>query len=502
MTFEEVLDQAMAMLQRRGRLTYRTLQLHFQLDDAHLEALKDELIYGQRLARYGDHLTELLPLLAALLSLPLSTDQYPPLTLTPQQQKQKTLQALLTLVLELAERQPVLFILEDLHWTDPSTLEWLALLMAQVPTARLFLLMTCRPTFRAPWEPRSYVTQVPINRLQRAQVEQMVARLTAEKPLPAEVLAHIVAKADGVPLFVEEMTKAILESGCLRDTDGRYALLAYHYTAAGRPEPAMPYWQRAGERAVERSAHLEAVSHFTTGIALLTSLPETSARARQALTLHIALGAALQVAKGFAAPEVEQAYAQARALCQQVGETPELVPVLLGLWRFYHSRSQLHIARELGDMLLRLAQRVDDPALAVIAHYAVGVTWWWLGALPAARRHLEAGIARYTPDQRRAPVFRIGHDLGVACQANAAMTLWLLGYPAQALARAHGPWRWPMRWRIPIVWRLRSVWRPTSLCFAGTWRPHTSRPRSAWRSRPRRVFPSGRPWARVCAAGR
>ena len=134
---------------------------------------------------------------------------------------------------------------------------------------------------------------------------------------------------------------------------------------------------------------------------------------------------------------MEHAYTQAYALCQQVGETPELVPVLLGLWRFYLVRPQLHTARDLGETLLRLAQRADDPALTVIAHYALGATWLWLGALPAARQHLEAGIARYTPDQRRAPVFRIGHDLGVGCRANAARTLWLLGYPEQALARLH-----------------------------------------------------------------
>ena len=133
--------------------------------------------------------------------------------------------------------------------------------------------------------------------------------------------------------------------------------------------------------------------------------------------------------KGQAAPEVERAYTQARALCQQVGETPELVPVLFGLWRYYVARPQFHTARELGETLLRLAQRTDDPALAVIAHYALGATWFWLGALPAARLHLEEGIARYTPDQRRTPAFRIGHDLGVACRVYAAMTLWLLGYP-------------------------------------------------------------------------
>src|SRR5207253_4413102 len=136
-------------------------------------------------------------------------------------------------------------------------------------------------------------------------------------------------------------------------------------------EQAVHYWQRAGQQASDRSAHLEAISHFTTGIELLKSLPETLARTQHALTLHSALGAAVQMAKGLAAPEVEHAYTQAYALCQQVGETPELVPVLLGLFRFYNGRSQFHTARELGDTLLRLARHADDPALAVLAHSAL-----------------------------------------------------------------------------------------------------------------------------------
>jgi predicted ATPase len=141
--------------------------------------------------------------------------------------------------------------------------------------------------------------------------------------------------------------------------------------------------------------------------------------------------------KGAAAPEVEHAYTQARALCQQVEETPELVQVLVGLWRFYMIQPQMHTARELGETLLRLAQRADDPILAVIASYTLGIVWFCLGALPAARHHLEEGIARYTPDQHRAPVFRMGVDPGVACQGFAGMTLWLLGYPKQAMAHAH-----------------------------------------------------------------
>jgi predicted ATPase len=214
-------------------------------------------------------------------------------------------------------------------------------------------------------------------------------------------------------------------------------LVAQHYTTAGCHEQAVVYWQRAGQQASERSAYLEAISHVTTGLELLTTLPETPEHTQQALTLHIALGAALLVTKGHAAPEVEHVYTRARALCQQLGETPELGPVLFGLWRFYVVQSQLHTARELGETLLRLAHQTQDPALVVAAHYTLGFTWLNLGVLPAARLHLEAGIARYTPDQRCAPVFRIGQNLGVACQANAARTLWLLGYPEQALARLH-----------------------------------------------------------------
>jgi tetratricopeptide (TPR) repeat protein len=105
--------------------------------------------------------------------------------------------------------------------------------------------------------------------------------------------------------------------------------------------------------------------------------------------------------------------------------------------RFYVARPQLHTARELGETLLRLAKRAHDPTLAVIAHYALGVTWFYLGALPAARLHLEEGIAHYTPDQRHVLVFRSGQDPGVACRIAAARTLWLLGYPDQALAYTH-----------------------------------------------------------------
>jgi predicted ATPase len=235
-------------------------------------------------------------------------------------------------------------------------------------------------------------------------------------------------------------------------------LVAQHYTTAGCHEQAVLYWQRAGQHASDRSAYLEAVSHVTTGIELLKTLPETPDHTQQAVTLHIALGAALQVTKGSSAPELEYAYTQARALCQQLCETPELVLVLFGLWRFYLVRSQLHTAREFGETLLRLAQRADDPAFVVIAHYALGVVWLCLGALPAARQHLEEAIALYTPDQHRAPVFRMGSDRGVSCRAYAAVTLWLLGCPVQALACLHES--------LALAHELS---HPFSLAFARCW---------------------------------
>jgi class 3 adenylate cyclase/predicted ATPase len=514
------------------------------------------------LVQYGLPLAEAVPLFAALLSLPLGAD-YAPLTMSPERQKQQTLQALLTILLRIAAQWPVLFVMEDLHWVDPTTLEFLSLLVDQGPTARLLTLLTFRPDFRPPWTGRAHLTQVTLPRLPRHQAAELTGRVAHGKALPPEVVTQVVAKTDGVPLFVEELTKMVLESGLLQEREERYALtgplpplaipatlhdslmarldrlatvkalaqlgatlgrefayallqavspwdegtlqqglrqlvtaeflyqqgvppqaayrfkhaliqdtayqsllrstrqqyhqriaevleaqfpetvatqpelVAQHYTAAGCAEQAILYWLRAGQHASDRSANVEAISHVTAGLELLKTLPETPEHTQQALTLYITLGAALLMTKGQAAPEVEHAYTQARALCQQVGETPELVPVLFGLWRLYVMRPQFHTARELGDTLLRLAQRVDDPALAVIAHYALGLMWFYLAALPAARLHLEEASARYTPAQRRAPVFRMGVDPGVSCRAFAGVTLWLLGYPAQALAHIH-----------------------------------------------------------------
>jgi class 3 adenylate cyclase len=184
------------------------------------------------LSQYRLPLQESVSLFAPLLAVPLPENHYPPLNLSPQRQRQKTLETLVAILLDHAERHPVLFILEDLHWTDPTTLELLNLLIDQTPTASLLVLLTCRPHFQPAWHHRSYLTEMTLNHLSQAQVAQIVHSMTAGKTLPPEMLQQIMAKTDGVPLFVEELTKAMLESGPLTAIDGHYKLTGAFSTFA------------------------------------------------------------------------------------------------------------------------------------------------------------------------------------------------------------------------------------------------------------------------------
>jgi class 3 adenylate cyclase len=185
----------------------RALALHGE--DAPPEKLRK---LEEALAQYALPLAKVVPLFAALLSIPLPA-QYPALTLTPQQQRRQTLEALLAWLLAEADRQPILFIVEDLHWVDPSTLEFLSLLVDQGPIARLCSLFTFRPDFTPPWAPRGHLAPLILSRLSSRQAEAMVERVAGGKALPAEVQRQIVAKTDGVPLALEELTKMVLESG-------------------------------------------------------------------------------------------------------------------------------------------------------------------------------------------------------------------------------------------------------------------------------------------------
>jgi class 3 adenylate cyclase len=366
--------------------------LQFKREDTSQEKL-DKL--ERMLREYPLSLQEVVPLFAALLSLP-HPEGYPSINLTPQRQRQKTREALGEWLLAEAERKAVLVVWEDRQWADPSTLELHGVFMERTATAPLLTVLTFRPEFTPPWGNRPHLTTLTLSRLERGQIETMVERITKGTSLPVEVLRQVVDKTDGVPLFGEELTKAVLESefdvgarravplplsipATLHDAlmarldrlstakeiaqlgatlgrefpyellqavapwnaptlqqalarlveaeilhrrgdlsqaryffkhaliqdaayqsllkskrqqyhqqivqvlEGRFAevketqpeLLAHHYTEAGLGAQAIPYWQQAGQRAVQRSAHREAINHFTKGLELLKLLPDT-----------------------------------------------------------------------------------------------------------------------------------------------------------------------------------------------------------------------------------
>jgi tetratricopeptide (TPR) repeat protein len=226
----------------------------------------------------------------------------------------------------------------------------------------------------------------------------------------------------------------VLEAEFQQTVEARPELLAHHYTEAGLNQLAVVCWQRASQRALQASAYAEAIAHLTTGLELLETLPDGAERTQQELTLQITLGRALMAIKGYAAPEVVQAYARARELCQQVGATPQLFESLMGLCVFYQGRAEFETARELGDQLLRLAQNGQDPTLLVWAHNTMGYILHLMGELVLARTHLEQSLAIYDPQQHRAYGFVF--DPGVDGLCMLAQVLQMLGYPDQALQKS------------------------------------------------------------------
>jgi TOMM system kinase/cyclase fusion protein len=187
------------------------------------------------LVQYGASLSEAVPLLGSLLSVPFE-ERYSPLEITPEKQKSRALQLLVNILLDRARHQPVLFVVEDVHWADPTTLELLELIVDQGPTAPVFSLFTFRPDYHAPWSGRSHVAHITLRRLRESQVAEMVRELCGGIEMPDVVLKGITAKTDGIPLFVEELTKSVLESDMLRLTEGRYELIDPTFSRLQIPE--------------------------------------------------------------------------------------------------------------------------------------------------------------------------------------------------------------------------------------------------------------------------
>ena len=505
---------------------------------------------------------ETMPLMAALLPVALPADRYPPLNRTPQQQRRKTLEALAAMLVAQATDRPVLFIVEDLHWTDPSTLELLELLIQQTATATILILLTCRPEFQVPWGHRSYLTQMALHRLSAGDAEQIVfrvaARATGGKALPSDVARRIVDKTDGVPLFVEEMTKAVLESGAFQEQDGQrqltsrtttlsipatlqdslmsrldrlttakgvaqlgatigrqfsYALLqavsaseervlqcelerlveaelihqrgvipqatyvfkhalirdiayesllrqtrqayhrqiaealehqfaeraatepeflAYHYAEAGLLDCAIDYWHRAGQRAIERLANIEAIEHLYQGLGLIERLPETPERARKELDLLIALGPVLLTSKGYQAPGLEQAYSRAYELSRQLGEIDHHFSAMTGLRRVYNARRELRRAQDFGEQLLSLARDRQDSERLFEAHWALSGPLFYRGQFTLAQSHQQQALLLSENQNPQEQYARYNTVPGIHCLCWSSLTLWPLGYVDQA----------------------------------------------------------------------
>jgi class 3 adenylate cyclase len=183
------------------------------------------------LSRGANDVTAVAPLFAALLSIPAGT-RYAPLAMPAQRQRELTIAALLEQIGGLAARQPVLMVLEDSQWLDPTSMEFFERAIERVQTLPVLLLITFRPEFAPPWTSYPHMTSLTLNRLGRRHSTEMIAAVAGGKPLPEAILAQIWVKTGGVPLFVEELTKTVLESGLLEDKGDRYAL-----TSRRRPRP-------------------------------------------------------------------------------------------------------------------------------------------------------------------------------------------------------------------------------------------------------------------------
>lgn len=213
------------------------------------------------------------------------------------------------------------------------------------------------------------------------------------------------------------------------------AELAMHFVHGQDSPRALRYLQQAAENARRRHAHREVMAHCSTGLELLTVLPDTPERIRHELALRAILGPTLSATRGYAAPDAEYTYTRARALCRALGDPPELFAVLFGQVTWHLVRGQYQTAQELAEQLLRMARQQHDTVALVAAHSVLGTILVMRGDLEPGCTHLEAGLALYRPEQHGAYVDSYGHNAAVGCLLFLSEALWLQGYPEQALAR-------------------------------------------------------------------
>jgi predicted ATPase len=233
--------------------------------------------------------------------------------------------------------------------------------------------------------------------------------------------------------LLHERAGAAMESLYAIQLDDHLSELAHHYERSGNTQKAIEYLQRAGQQSMQRSAHAEAISSLTAAIDLVQKLPDSPDRIRRELHLQLAISPALMVVKGFASPEMAQAFTRAHELCERLGETPEFFPTLWGLWLVHLLRAELPTAVELATQLVRRAQKEEDRTHLLLAHLAQAENFFWMGEILSAHEQVEMALSFYDHDRQRQLIsLYYGHDAGVRALGYAGSILGTLGYPEQA----------------------------------------------------------------------
>ncbi len=504
----------------------------------------------------SDATDEAVALIAELLSIP--TDQRERVQqMSPQARRERTLAALLAQLTGLAARQPVLVVYEDLHWIDPSSRELLDRTIDQVGRLPVLLVATFRPEFQPPWAGQPNVTSLAPSRLDQHDSAALVAEIAGADSLSMETAREVAERADGVPLFIEEVTRAVLEAGSqaaealsaiphpelsvpatlhaslvarldrlgpvakdvaqrgaaigrefghellaaiadrpepeLRQAldrltgagllfargapprstylfkhalvrDAAYGtlvraarqqvharigaalerqapetaqsqpeLLAHHRTEAGQPERAVPLWHKAGELALRRMALAEAIAHLNRGLGLVAALAPSAERDGLELDLHTALAATWMALRGWAAPEVWDSLHPALRPARALGRADALLRILWGLHANLTTTGRVAESLRWATQIMEAAETHHDPGLLIGGHVRLAISYFWLGELTMAREHTDQVLSLYTEERYGRLVNILNHDVKTITLAYVSRTIWMLGFPEQAV---------------------------------------------------------------------
>ena len=537
------------------------LQLSCQCSPLHTNSTFHPIIrFLERLAEFGpedddrtrlDKLEALLgrasmpveiggPLIATLLSIP-GEERYGALDLSPQQVRDRTIELLVELLVDLGRRRPVVFQLEDAHWIDPTTETLIGEAVKAIADAPILMLITHRPEYLPQWSESAHVARVDLHKLPRKQGAELV-RVSGGDALAEDVVVEILARADGVPLFIEELTKSLLESDeaeipaslqaslvarldrlgdaakvaqlaallgrsfhyrfiravsdlgeaeldraltAMTESDllsqtgtppravyafrhaliqdaayetllksrraryhGRVAdvlldefpdqastepeLVARHLSLAAQPKRAVGFWLLAGQRARERSAHVEAIAHLEKGLGELRLLDRSATRDEQEFSIRTALGASLAASRGWSSPAVEENYQRAHEISEAGRDMRKSLLAQGGLANVYMLKGEIGKARALAEQEVSFALDQDDMPLLLRGYRFVGMCSFLAGDFAPARESLLRGMAMYDTSVRNTHKVDYSSDPAVVGHSVVAWISWFLGEADQA----------------------------------------------------------------------